>query len=88
MVVYCAQQVWGKGLGQPPGFSLLFLPVDFPYLPRIHLEPHHSPQGDGLQLEYEMVLTNGKSFWTRHFSADEFGEQILEEQGRCGSPSR
>ncbi|KAK2088577.1 hypothetical protein P7K49_034484 [Saguinus oedipus] len=29
--------------------------------------------GDGLQLEYEMVLTNGKSFWTRHFSADEFG---------------
>ena len=21
-----------------------------------------------------MVLTNGKSFWTRHFSADEFGE--------------
>nr|XP_008530248.1 PREDICTED: transmembrane protein 145 [Equus przewalskii] len=32
--------------------------------------------GDGLQLEYEMVLTNGKSFWTRHFSADEFG--ILE----------
>eukprot|EP00071_Canis_lupus_P027966 XP_022261523.1 transmembrane protein 145 [Canis lupus familiaris] len=30
--------------------------------------------GDGLQLEYEMVLTNGKSFWTRHFSADEFGE--------------
>ncbi|KAI4572083.1 hypothetical protein MJG53_020954 [Ovis ammon polii x Ovis aries] len=28
--------------------------------------------GDGLQLEYEMVLTNGKSFWTRHFSADEF----------------
>ncbi|XP_022441270.1 transmembrane protein 145 isoform X5 [Delphinapterus leucas] len=34
------------------------------------------PEGDGLQLEYEMVLTNGKSFWTRHFSADEFG--ILE----------
>ncbi|XP_036601581.1 transmembrane protein 145 isoform X2 [Trichosurus vulpecula] len=32
--------------------------------------------GDGLQLEYEMVLTNGKSFWTQHFSADEFG--ILE----------
>ncbi|CAH2318809.1 transmembrane 145 isoform X2 [Pelobates cultripes] len=29
--------------------------------------------GDGLQLEYEMTLTNGKSFWTRHFSADEFG---------------
>ncbi|KYO40874.1 transmembrane protein 145 [Alligator mississippiensis] len=28
--------------------------------------------GDGLELEYEMVLTNGKSFWTRHFSADEF----------------
>ncbi|CAM5176751.1 unnamed protein product [Eretmochelys imbricata] len=32
--------------------------------------------GDGLELEYEMILTNGKSFWTRHFSADEFG--ILE----------
>ncbi|KAM6298476.1 transmembrane protein 145 [Podargus strigoides] len=32
--------------------------------------------GEGLELEYEMVLTNGKSFWTRHFSADEFG--ILE----------
>ncbi|KAJ8376973.1 hypothetical protein SKAU_G00075530 [Synaphobranchus kaupii] len=32
--------------------------------------------GEGLQLEYEMKLTNGKSFWTRHFSADEFG--ILE----------
>ncbi|MXQ97057.1 hypothetical protein E5288_WYG016566 [Bos mutus] len=32
--------------------------------------------GDGLQLEYEMVLTNGKSFWTRHFSADEFGEHL------------
>ncbi|XP_074427655.1 uncharacterized protein LOC141736905, partial [Larus michahellis] len=29
--------------------------------------------GDGLELEYEMVLTNGKTFWTRHFSADEFG---------------
>ncbi|PWA20596.1 hypothetical protein CCH79_00011584 [Gambusia affinis] len=34
------------------------------------------PQGDGLQLEYEMKLTNGQSFWTQHFSADEFG--ILE----------
>nr|XP_033770248.1 transmembrane protein 145 isoform X2 [Geotrypetes seraphini] len=37
--------------------------------------------GDGLELEYEMVLTNGKSFWTRHFSADEFdilkGRQLL-----------
>ncbi|XP_064155257.1 transmembrane protein 145 isoform X4 [Anguilla rostrata] len=32
--------------------------------------------GDGLQLEYEMKLTNGQSFWTQHFSADEFG--ILE----------
>ncbi|XP_072776887.1 transmembrane protein 145 isoform X3 [Taeniopygia guttata] len=32
--------------------------------------------GGGLELEYEMVLTNGDSFWTRHFSADEFG--ILE----------
>ncbi|TRY84545.1 hypothetical protein DNTS_001300, partial [Danionella cerebrum] len=32
--------------------------------------------GDGLMLEYEMTLTNGQSFWTQHFSADEFG--ILE----------
>uniref|UniRef100_A0A8C7G0Q4 Transmembrane protein 145 n=1 Tax=Oncorhynchus kisutch TaxID=8019 RepID=A0A8C7G0Q4_ONCKI len=32
--------------------------------------------GEGLQLEYEMKLTNGQSFWTQHFSADEFG--ILE----------
>ncbi|XP_069041432.1 transmembrane protein 145 [Lepisosteus oculatus] len=32
--------------------------------------------GEGLELEYEMKLTNGQSFWTRHFSADEFG--ILE----------
>uniref|UniRef100_A0A8C5DKQ7 Intimal thickness related receptor IRP domain-containing protein n=1 Tax=Gouania willdenowi TaxID=441366 RepID=A0A8C5DKQ7_GOUWI len=32
--------------------------------------------GDGLQLEYEMKLTNGQSFWTQHFSADQFG--ILE----------
>ncbi|KAM8870463.1 transmembrane protein 145 isoform 2-T2 [Spinachia spinachia] len=33
-------------------------------------------KGEGLQLEYEMKLTNGQSFWTQHFSADEFG--ILE----------
>ncbi|XP_066843122.1 LOW QUALITY PROTEIN: transmembrane protein 145, partial [Anser cygnoides] len=32
--------------------------------------------GDGLELEYELELTNGRSFWRRHFSADEFG--ILE----------
>ncbi|KAK4805277.1 hypothetical protein QYF61_002903 [Mycteria americana] len=44
-------------------------------MPRPPLTPR-PPQGDGLELEYEMVLTNGKSFWTRHFSADEFG--ILE----------
>ncbi len=31
-------------------------------------------QGDGLRLEYEMKLTNGQSFWTQHFSADEFGK--------------
>ncbi|KAM3873276.1 transmembrane protein 145 [Diretmus argenteus] len=35
-----------------------------------------SEKGEGLQLEYEMKLTNGQSFWTEHFSADEFG--ILE----------
>lgn len=40
------------------------------------------PQGDGLQLEYEMVLTNGKSFWTRHFSADEFGEHMGTQRPR------
>ncbi|KAM4755338.1 transmembrane protein 145 [Cyanocitta cristata] len=34
------------------------------------------PQGDGLELEYETVLTNGDSFRTRHFSAEEFS--ILE----------
>ncbi|XP_078062781.1 transmembrane protein 145, partial [Mustelus asterias] len=32
--------------------------------------------GSGLDLEYEMRLTNGRSFWTEQFSADEFG--ILE----------
>ncbi|XP_038668984.1 transmembrane protein 145-like [Scyliorhinus canicula] len=32
--------------------------------------------GSGLELEYEMKLTNGRSFWTEQFSADEFG--ILE----------
>ncbi|XP_059423874.1 transmembrane protein 145-like [Carassius carassius] len=37
---------------------------------------HLQKAGDGLQLEYEMTLTNGQSFWTQHFSADEFG--ILE----------
>lgn len=72
MVVHCAQQVWGKELG-------LFLPAFpscTPSLPRVPLRSPHGPQGDGLQLEYEMVLTNGKSFWTRHFSADEFGECV------------
>ncbi|XP_069769367.1 transmembrane protein 145-like [Narcine bancroftii] len=29
--------------------------------------------GNGLQLDYEMKLTNGPSFWTKQFSADEFG---------------
>lgn len=39
--------------------------------------PHF--QGDGLQLEYEMKLTNGQSFWTQHFSADEFGKRDQTE---------
>lgn len=60
--------------GHPALFLFAFLPI--PYLPRALLRPPPSPQGDGLQLEYEMVLTNGKSFWTRHFSADEFGELL------------
>ncbi|XP_059920152.1 transmembrane protein 145 [Gadus macrocephalus] len=34
--------------------------------------------GEGLQLEYEMNLTNGQSFWTKHFSADEFGKERLD----------
>lgn len=56
-------------------FLFAFLPT--PLLLRALLRLHTaSPQGDGLQLEYEMVLTNGKSFWTRHFSADEFGEPM------------
>lgn len=59
---------------------LALLPIS--YLPRAPLRPLHSPQGDGLQLEYEMVLTNGKSFWTRHFSADEFGEHMGIQQLR------
>jgi len=28
-----------------------------------------------------MTLTNGQSFWTEHFSADEFGERQLKEKG-------
>lgn len=30
----------------------------------------------GIELDYKLQLTNGESFWTKHFSADEFG--ILE----------
>ncbi|XP_020950085.1 transmembrane protein 145 isoform X3 [Sus scrofa] len=67
----CGVRVW---TGHQGLLLLAFLPI--PSLPRAPLRPPHPPQGDGLQLEYEMVLTNGKSFWTRHFSADEFG--ILE----------
>ncbi|XP_077967846.1 transmembrane protein 145-like [Styela clava] len=33
-------------------------------------------KGNAIDIEYEMKLTNGFSFWTEHFSADEFG--ILE----------
>lgn len=76
-----------RGWGSIWLFAPLSLPVDLPYLPRALLRPLHSAQGDGLQLEYEMVLTNGKSFWTRHFSADEFGEQILEERARVEARS-
>ena len=25
----------------------------------------------GTKLKYKMIMTNGKTFWTRHFSADE-----------------
>ncbi|XP_032820594.2 transmembrane protein 145 isoform X1 [Petromyzon marinus] len=30
-------------------------------------------EGGGLVVDFELTLTNGDSFWTRHFSADEFG---------------
>lgn len=47
------------------------------------------PQGDGLQLEYEMKLTNGQSFWTQHFSADEFGKNAGNDEPYCnGSGTR
>lgn len=57
---------------------------------RIEVFSPHS-QGDGLQLEYEMKLTNGQSFWTQHFSADEFGksdrrEGIAATNGRWDEP--
>lgn len=42
--------------------------------------PSLPSQGDGLQLEYEMKLTNGQSFWTQHFSADEFGKSDCTER--------
>jgi hypothetical protein len=71
----CGVRGWGSHLG-----LLLFAFLLTPYLPRSSLRSPYSPQGDGLQLEYEMVLTNGKSFWTRHFSADEFGEHLSGEQ--------
>lgn len=67
----CGVRCWGGHLGH-----LLFAFLPTPNLPRAPLRPPYSLQGDGLQLEYEMVLTNGKSFWTRHFSADEFGEHV------------
>lgn len=65
-----------RGAAAAPWGLLLFAVLWIPSLPRATLKPILSPQGDGLQLEYEMVLTNGKSFWTRHFSADEFGKQM------------
>ena len=30
-------------------------------------------KGEGIEIEYELKLTNGHSYWTEHFSADEFG---------------
>lgn len=61
--------------------SLCFTPPAFfsPEFPLFLF--HHATQGEGLQLEYEMTLTNGQSFWTQHFSADEFGETWLKVGG-------
>ena len=30
-------------------------------------------QKQGIDIKYDLKLTNGHSFWTKHFSADEFG---------------
>lgn len=79
----CGVRVWAGHLG-----LLLLALLLSPYLPRAPLRPPHSLQGDGLQLEYEMVLTNGKSFWTRHFSADEFGEHMgTQKPGSLWEPT-
>lgn len=78
----CGVRAWGSCLA----FVLFPFLLTSPTCPEPPLRPPRSPQGDGLQLEYEMVLTNGKSFWTRHFSADEFGEQ-MGEQCRMEAPA-
>ena len=78
----CGVRGWAGHLGL---LLLAFLVTLYLPRPPPPLRPPHFPQGDGLQLEYEMVLTNGKSFWTRHFSADEFGEHCgPRNQNLCG----
>lgn len=44
-------------------------------------DPRH-PQGDGLELEYEMALSKGNSFRTGNFSADEFGAAAAVAVGK------
>lgn len=56
-------------------FVQITKPINVQYIFNLTpLSPLALSQGDGLQLEYEMKLTNGQSFWTQHFSADEFGK--------------
>lgn len=62
-------------------FFLSYTPPAFPSSEFPFFLVCHETQGDGLQLEYEMTLTNGQSFWTEHFSADEFGERQLKDRG-------
>lgn len=57
--------------------ALSFFKITHRCLTNGGISPHS--QGDGLQLEYEMKLTNGQSFWTQHFSADEFGKSEQRE---------
>ena len=39
--------------------------------------PKFLPCFQGLKLRYHMELTNGETFWRKHFSADEQCKQII-----------
>ena len=45
----------------------VFLPLD------THLLPPPYP-GQGMEMRYRLTMTNGDSYWYKHFSADEFCE--------------